>query len=394
MVFSFARCSRVARKAWRYTEWGKEEGGKRWKEMDVSFEALLDGATNKCFRVSYTDRSIMGGDKAEKKKRRRSGSLNRSGGLNPNGGLIQSGALIQNGGLIQNGRLIQNQNGEMVVNGEEIPNQNQNHSGSLDQLAQGRSLMAFMRVQGAGSVLSNAREQEMAIFQCAAREGLGARLYGVFENGYVAEYVKGRVVKVEEMREERMVERIGKLVARWHSLSIPSSISVPHLFPLKGRKPLKSMSLRANTFMMIDKWLARAKRLYSSEDALALSRHSPPTFHAFSHELALTKLDILPFYALPHASNVLCHNDLNHGNLLFNPDAPSNLTSYFNTPPASIQDTSTGLDCPSTSFSIRIQKAPSLATQQASPFEQFISPREWLNPKYPVGNKSVSALLC
>jgi len=174
-----------------------------------------------------------------------------------------------------------------------------------------------MRVQGAGSVLSNPREQELAIFQYASRDHLGPRLYAVFDNGYLAEYVTGRVVKVDELREPEMMKRIASVVASWHSLDIPSSVVAKRLIPWRGRKPLKTMSLSASTWQLISRWLVRAKRLYAAEDAVALAKGAPHTFDAYLRELAIVQQDLLPFYALSHAI-VLCHNDFNHGNLLFN----------------------------------------------------------------------------
>ena len=174
-----------------------------------------------------------------------------------------------------------------------------------------------MRVQGAGSVLSNAREQELAIFQYASRYHLGPRLYAVFDNGYVAEYVTGRVVKVDEMRESEMMKRIAHVVASWHALDIPSSVAAKRLIPWKGRKPLKTMSLEASTWQLMERWLLRAKRLYAAEDAVALAKGAPHTFDAFLKELETVQADVLPFYALASHAVVLCHNDFNHGNLLF-----------------------------------------------------------------------------
>jgi thiamine kinase-like enzyme len=350
---------RVVKKAWKFTEWSKEEGKK--KSPEPSFEALLDGATNKCFRITFGgDDSILNDHDVDQKKqkrlRRRSLSLSRR--LIPVDEITSLGSdlwwkmetywSLWSNAMMTKWRRGRNSkfDGKIEMEPQESNRmalaQGKGWKSSISSLLSFASLkgkgksgcgegrmeemdgrgssqrrQAFMRVQGAGSVLSNPREQEMAIFQYAAKEGLGARLYAVFENGYVAEYVKGRVVKVDEMRDEEMMKRIGKLVAKWHSLPCPSSVSCPRLFPIKGRKPFKTMSLHANTFTMIEKWLLRAKRLFSDEDALSLSNGLPPTFQAFSHELNIVKNDILPFYSLPHAVHVLCHNDLNHGNLLF-----------------------------------------------------------------------------
>ena len=137
---------------YKWTEWGKEKRKEEEKEMAIGFEVLLEGSTNKCFRVTY------GKDTGRR---------------------------------------------------------------------------AFMRVQGAGSVLSNPREQEMALFQIASREGLGPRLYAVYKNGYMAEYAKGRVLKAEEMRGSGTEKQkaIIKAVARWHSLDVPSTLFAGSRFP-------------------------------------------------------------------------------------------------------------------------------------------------------------------
>lgn len=239
--------SRIAKKAWRHTEFAQHHR----KSPEPNFEPLLVGATNKCFKVTYS------------KKLKDDSSPTVSAFANV-----------------------------------------------LDDMN------SFMRVQGAGSVLSNPREQELAIFQYASRNALGPRLYAVFENGYVAEFMRGRVVAVDEMAEPKMMGKIARLVGQWHTLNIPSTVAAKRLIQWKGRKPLRTMSLHANTWHMIDKWLVRAKRLYATEDAVSLSLGRPPTFHQFVQELDSTKLDLLPYYA-NHTSIVLCHNDLNHGNLLW-----------------------------------------------------------------------------
>lgn len=239
--------SRIAKKAWKHTEYAQHQR----KSPEPKMEALLVGATNKCFKVTYCK-----------------------------------------------------------------PTDSDSTADSSPFASVNGDMNAFMRVQGAGSVLSNPREQELAIFQYASRNALGPRLYAVFENGYVAEFMRGRVVAVDEMAEPKMMEQIARLTARWHTLSIPSTVVAKRLIQWKGRKPLRTMSLHANTWHMIDKWLVRAKRLYATEDAVSLSLGRPSTFQQFVNELDSTKLDLLPYYA-NLSSIVLCHNDLNHGNLLW-----------------------------------------------------------------------------
>lgn len=63
----------------------------------------------------------------------------------------------------------------------------------------------------------------------------------------------------------------------------------------------------------------------SSSSSPINSSHAPhpsatnfsPTFAKFVEKVKATQLDVLPFYALSHARDILCHNDLNHGNLLY-----------------------------------------------------------------------------
>jgi ethanolamine kinase len=311
LLLCFVIGSRIAKKGWKYMEWSSLTGE---KSPEPKFEALVNGATNKCYKVSYGEG--RSGGKAEIGIGKYFGWIPKLGAKRASSDIGSCEEQLNLNGMMERGKVEEvNQ-----VNGVSSVSSVSSSSFGEESLYESCERYAFMRVQGAGSVLSNPREQEMAIFQYAAKHGLGPRLYAVFENGYMAEYMKGRIVGVDEMREEEMMKRIAKVVASWHSLSIPSNVHAKRLIRWKGRKPLKTMSLHANTWQMIDKWLLRAKRLFNHEDAIALSNGLPSTFSSFIQELDVTKHDLLPFYALPHAI-VLCHNDFNHGNLLFFPGA-------------------------------------------------------------------------
>lgn len=160
-----------------------------------------------------------------------------------------------------------------------------------------------MRVQGSGSVLSNPREQEIAIFQFCSTHNLGPLLYAVFQNGYVAEYIDYSVLAVSSLSSPLIYPRIAQLVAKWHSLKIPKKMMI-YRFE-KGKKNNKTVPLFAITWEIIIKWLRKAKTLYSNDQT---------TFKIFEKELKLTKAKLEPFCS---DSLVLCHNDLNHGNMLW-----------------------------------------------------------------------------
>jgi thiamine kinase-like enzyme len=272
-------CRRIAKKAWKHTGFATKESK---ASPEPQFEALLVGATNKCFKITYQVSKL-----SSKRNNHRVAEENKK----------------EDEQTFDRSHLTKKPLQDDSLNGRSET------SDHVDRVA-------FMRVQGAGSVLSNPREQELAIFQYCSKYELGPRLYAVFENGYLAEFMRGRVVAVDEMSEPWMMEKIARLTANWHRLQVPSTVAAKRLISWKGRKPLKSLSLHANTWSMIGKWLQRAKRLYAAEDAVALCSGQDPTFHRFSCELLSTQRDLLPFYA-QSSSIVLCHNDLNHGNLLW-----------------------------------------------------------------------------
>lgn len=364
-----------------------------------NFEPLLEGATNKCFRVSF-------GVAGEAEAKRKNGKTRKKVTYWVEERVEAMRAEAQEGvENVEHWLKTGKPKRTSSINGK-------SHYGlEIEGDEHSKERFAFMRVQGAGSVLSNKREQEMALFQIASREGLGPRLYAVFKNGYVAEFAQGRVVRAEEMRiSDSPIQRAVCLaVARWHSLEAPSELHAPSLIPwffkpkrersssleksttnssashaqrsrtnpASPKTPLDSITesisealpnsltsskrtlyLTANVWSMMDAWLRRAKRLYADEDAELLAKGwtppqktvnrrrrgsknvedfnssqsdsndsessyssssgASPTFSEFLARVEATQRDLLPFYALKHATNVLCHNDLNHGNLLWN----------------------------------------------------------------------------
>ena len=64
------------------------------------------------------------------------------------------------------------------------------------------------------------------------------------------------------------------------------------------------LTLKADTWTTVDKWLMKAKQYFE-----------PGTFDTYELELAYLKNEITKH--TKEGSIVLCHNDLNHGNILY-----------------------------------------------------------------------------
>lgn len=155
----------------------------------------------------------------------------------------------------------------------------------------------FIRVEGKGNFLSVEKSQEMHILQLCSRHNLSPKLYSIYTNGYISEFINGEFISVPMMADPKYSNLIALSIAKWHKLQVPSN--------MKGK-------LDANVWKTIDRYLVIAKQHYSQDD---------PILNMIEMETNITKNDIMNHSRTDEF--VLCHNDLNHGNIAYDGEKDS-----------------------------------------------------------------------
>jgi len=149
----------------------------------------------------------------------------------------------------------------------------------------------MVRVYGDGASLLVDRDHELHITRLMCKYKLSAQIYCSFDNGYIVEYIEGNALTLEQMREPFYSERIARKVAEWHCALTPiPPPALPH--PKRG------------VWGIIQKWLATADQTVPSEQLEVAKREIEETERRLEGAYATTPL-------------VMCHNDLNYGNVLY-----------------------------------------------------------------------------
>jgi len=149
----------------------------------------------------------------------------------------------------------------------------------------------IVRIFGKGSEYLVDRSQELQLLMLASQSGLGPKLHVLFNNGYVCECLPGRILSPEEMKEPYFSERIATKMSEWHRL------------PIKHRQSESSTSIFIHR--MLDSW-----KSFDSED---------PDLHLAIRELGELERAI----SACNPKLVLCHNDVNSANIIYNADTGS-----------------------------------------------------------------------
>lgn len=150
----------------------------------------------------------------------------------------------------------------------------------------------FIRVEGKGNFLSVKKSQEMHILQLCSYHNLSPKLYAIYTNGYVSEFINGEFLSVPMMADPIYSDKIATTISRFHKLRAPSS--------MKDK-------LDANVWNTIERYLKIAREHYPHDD---------PILKLIEEETRITKNDIEKHSRTDEI--VLCHNDLNHGNIAYN----------------------------------------------------------------------------
>jgi thiamine kinase-like enzyme len=184
----------------------------------------------------------------------------------------------------------------------------------------------FVRVYGAKTDLMTNREKEHFFLQLAGEIDLGPHLLSTFENGYITEYVKGRCLEPNEIRDPFFYRRIAATFAKLHSEQAPPNWDSYRFRPnpqltnqvvtTETSNTLTSPSTttqqdsksKKGIWVTFYDWMAVVQSIFSNNTQKM-------------EELRKVQEEGQQLERLLESHNeklVMCHNDLNHGNTFYN----------------------------------------------------------------------------
>jgi thiamine kinase-like enzyme len=140
------------------------------------------------------------------------------------------------------------------------------------------------------------REAEVNLFKILAKHDLVQSIYATFDNGLICGFARGRPLKLEELRLPQFMTMIAAEMAVWHRTPVPEIDQNPSLFSALRR------------------WIALAP-------STSVITESDQSWSAESFLEELPELERLVTQL--RSPVVLCHGDLNAGNIIYNESAKS-----------------------------------------------------------------------
>jgi ethanolamine kinase len=167
-----------------------------------------------------------------------------------------------------------------------------------------------VRIYGANSEAIIERKAELETFTMLHSVGLGPALYGTFQNGLIVEFVEGRVVSEEDLREPTTSRAVATELARWHTSVHPEEHGIA---PRHGGR---------YCFGQLAEWRRTAGSMLPSlferkpEKEEQFRSYFGEDFTDYDAACAATEKAALAL----GSPIVFAHNDLVGGNILVSPD--------------------------------------------------------------------------
>ena len=157
-----------------------------------------------------------------------------------------------------------------------------------------RDDVLLIRVNGPNSELFIDRKMELVVLCLLAQAGINPPVYCQFTNGLCYGCVKGRTLKLDELKDSTVLHRIAKTMAKFHTLKLPDEYE-------SGETVLicyfdKLYNLIPDVFHS-----SRLREVFVSKQTLKVE---------LSDMISLVETLTSPV--------VLCHNDLQCGNIIHN----------------------------------------------------------------------------
>jgi len=157
----------------------------------------------------------------------------------------------------------------------------------------------LVRIYGKGSDVLIDRKKELEIFKfVSAMDGMGSKLFATFENGYVAHYIAGIPLPLEEMRKPRTFTKIARKIAQWHKCTVPDDIL---------RVIRREKNSRKGIWVTLHQWLDQTIKS-------DIKWNNPQLLKQVEKEI-----EEMENFTLQHhydRNMVFAHNDVNHANVI------------------------------------------------------------------------------
>ncbi|XP_063305247.1 choline/ethanolamine kinase [Pelobates fuscus] len=151
----------------------------------------------------------------------------------------------------------------------------------------------LLRIYGAILQGVDSLVQESVMFAILAERSLGPRLYGVFPQGRLEEYIPSRRLVTSELSDPEISREIAEKIARFHGMEMPFN-----------KEPIW-------LFSTMDKYMSQISSLSFTQDHLVEKFNQLKSFHLEEEMKNLRRL----LESTP-SPVVFCHNDVQEGNIL------------------------------------------------------------------------------
>jgi choline/ethanolamine kinase len=143
--------------------------------------------------------------------------------------------------------------------------------------------------------------EESVVFTLLAERKLGPKLYGVFADGRLEEYVHSRPLKTSDIRVPLVSAKIARILAQIHQLTVPVS-----------KRP---------TFLndCMRKWMQRIRTIYSAkkhDPLMTIRLEDGSKTQLFIHDLEREISNVIECIQSSPSPVLFCHNDFQEGNVL------------------------------------------------------------------------------
>jgi len=174
----------------------------------------------------------------------------------------------------------------------------------------------LVRIHGKGSSILIDRKKELEIIKFVSNmHEMGPKLFASFDNGYIAHYIEGMPLPLEEMRNPFTYKKIARKIAQWHKCKVPDNL---HYIVYNENKVHKGV------WDIVHQWLDLIKKSCIEVSNPLLLKHA---------EKEIEELEIFGNQHHYDHNIVFSHNDINHSNIIisstFNSLTPEIEGIYF-----------------------------------------------------------------
>ncbi|XP_076899094.1 putative choline kinase 3 [Bidens hawaiensis] len=145
----------------------------------------------------------------------------------------------------------------------------------------------LVRIYGEGSDIFFDRAKEIQTFELISTHGHGPRLFGLFPEGRVEEFIHAKTLSASDLRDPEISTLVAAKLKEFHGFNMPGSKTVV-------------------LWSTMRKWLIKAGSLCTQEHA-----------NEFKLDVIENEIDTLENELSKHHQDVVfCHNDLQYGNIM------------------------------------------------------------------------------